>query len=180
MDVKAPVEVKLGAGSFGGVPFATILVTLPPSPFTLAEVQTFAPELLQLQDPDEAGNRNLVVDGQFVTTTINTNMEGCEEFMDALDQHGILVLNLMTYINNGDDEPQLLVRSMISENNTGRVISDTGPVTTTVDELDSVMAGLPGDVEDQLEGRVLDGANELAGLIDMSGKHRAVDPSSLN
>lgn len=179
MDVKAPVEIKLGAGKFGGVPYATILVTMPPSPFTTAEVQTFEPERIQLQDPDENGDRALVLDDRFSPTTIRTDMEGCEEFVAALDEHGILVLNLITYLDD-EDEPRMLCRSLISENNTGRVISDTGPIVTTKDELDLVADTLPSDVEDKLEGRKLDGVNELADLLDIADRHRRVDPSTLN
>jgi len=182
MHVKAPVEVRLGAGSFGGVQFATIVVTLPPSPFTQAEVQTFAPDLLQVRDYDERRHRDLAVDDRFVTTSLRPDMLGYDECMEALDEYGILVLNLITYLEDEDEDGQerLLVRSLIAENVYGRVLSDTGPVVTTAAELDGVMATMPEDVEERLEGRELDGVTELADLLDMSGKHRTVDPSTLN
>jgi hypothetical protein len=165
------VQVEIAARRFAGTNVAVVNVMFPPSPVAEAEVENLSPQSLQVAEED---GLMLKLNGSPLIPLDGGNGD-LAAFQTLVDTTGVFVLNMITTTADGST---LLMRTLMAENGTGRVISDSGVVTASQAEMDNV-----GGVEEDYNGVVLQDTAELAAYLDVTHRGaaaRTLDPSQAN
>ncbi len=175
------VRVEIAARRFAGTDVAVINVIFPTHPLSKAEIMSFDPEYLRVVEAEQEGSLKLIVDGDSVLITVGPENGDVEGFRAMMNATGIFALSMLTGTEQDLGVPGMFVgRTLMAENAQGRVISDSGAVQATPQELELIKTR---DASEEFEGTVVSDPTELASFINASercAQVRAADPSQSN
>jgi len=174
------VRIEAVARRFASVDVAVINVMFPPHPVSVAEVMAFSPDYMRIVEAEATGSLKLIVDRVNVVATLSPDNGDLDDFRRLLDEHGIFAVNLLTR-ETKDGTERIVARTLMAENNAGRVISDSGVVYASASEAYALQEGA-GHAEECYHGTVLEDQAALAAFLDNGSRAeaRTVDPSSAN
>lgn len=175
------VQVEVAARRFAGTDVAVINVMFPSHPASRMEVEAFRPTLLRVTEAPD-GAMDLTVDGEVVTTITDANGD-LMAFRRLVTRSGVFALSLMTGTERTPlEDGKFIARTFIAENQMGRVISDSGVVEASPEQL-AMAEQTALEFEESYHGHVMQDPAELAAFLSddtSAAEHRVLDPSIAN
>jgi len=151
------VIVELQTQEFSGSSYPVIMVTLPASMASSLEIFTYNPKHMSVH-PNDEGGLSLHVGGQHIAELDDRN-GSFDAFKKLLDSEHMFALTLTACSESRDGTLYILARTLMAENITGRVVSNSGPQKIRYDE--AIQDG-PDSPESYFSGRSFRTAVELA------------------
>lgn len=120
------VIVDLQVQTSNGATYPVVMVTLPACVASSLEILTYNPTSMCIVPSDNGDNLTLRVHDQRVADLDDRN-GNLETFKQLLDAGHMFALTLTACSESKDSTLYILTRTMLAENVTGRVVSNTGP-----------------------------------------------------
>lgn len=124
--------VDLQTHSFADSSYPVIMVTLPAHTMSTLEIMLFNPSRMAIYEKGDTA-LVLMVDSQKIADLDNRN-GNFEQFKKLLDTDGMFVVTLTSCDEGAANVLHILTRTVVADNATGRVVSNTGPRKMSYDE----------------------------------------------
>lgn len=127
------VVVDLHIHTVAGSDYPVVTVTLPSTKLAVFEILMYAPDKMCIHADQEEEKLTLLVD-DLVAVYIDNRNGHLEQFKKLLDTEQLFAFTLTTCAEGTDGTLYVLTRTILAENTSGRILSNTGPQKMAYDE----------------------------------------------